>query len=714
MSRLFISHSSRDNRIALSVKEWLVENGWNDVFLDIHSSDGIAPGQIWKQELQRAAHRCQAVLALVSGDWLASPWCRAEVNAARLMGKKILVALIGADESQVPPDLAEEQWVNLKDDPQGYARLKEGLNRAGLNPSAFSFEVGRRPYPGLSHLEERDAAVYFGRDAEIVRGLDKMRSLARNGVERMLIVLGASGAGKSSFIRAGLWPRLQRDETLWLPIPIVRPERAVISGKFGLAQALQAVVAKLSAADFFRSAGFPISQADITQWLATEEDGLSRFLDALSKVAGSFSEDGRGPTVVLGIDQGEELFQDQGRQEAARFMQLLTCALQTPKVLTVIAVRSDALPLVHADPELARINKDTFALDPMLEGSYRAVIEGPAEVVSLRIDPLLTHALLEDAAGQDALPLLAFALERLYEGYAAEGELTLAHYERLGRIKGIIDKAVAYAFDQGVATGRLPKDKKAQMALTCTAFIPHLAQLNSAGEFIRRVASTEEIPSSALPLIDQLVEQRLLLKDRRQVGSEDQDVVEVAHEALFREWQDLADALQEEKSFLIWLSRVAADEQQYIQLPISQCGSALLKGFALTQAIEWRNKKAGQIPKDVQQFIDTSERIEFDEKRHNRFVEAFTRSVVPTAMGLGTVAALGLIVYVAWVYISAIYNLNSSTNICFQNENQALRAALSAVVKHQIELNDPKLVMLAEWNPGTGIHHHCYNVRPEQ
>ena len=118
-------------------------------------------------------------------------------------------------------------------------RLREGLKRVGLDPSSFALEPGRRPYPGFAFLEEKDAALFFGRDAQIVRGLDKIRGLVRTGVDRMLVILGASGSGKSSFLRAGLWPRLKRDDRTWLPLPVIRPERAAMSGKFGLAQALQ-------------------------------------------------------------------------------------------------------------------------------------------------------------------------------------------------------------------------------------------------------------------------------------------------------------------------------------------------------------------------------------------------------------------------------------------------------------------------------------------
>ena len=165
-----------------------------------------------------------------------------ELNTAQLMGKKIIVLLIGSKPSDVPGDLKDAQYVDLINDPDAYTRLKEGLKRAGLDPASFPFAEGRRPYPGLAPLEEDDAAIFFGRDAQIVRGLDKLRGLTRAGVERMLIILGASGCGKSSFLRAGLWPRLKRDDRAWLPLPTIRPERAVISGKFGLVEALYRIM----------------------------------------------------------------------------------------------------------------------------------------------------------------------------------------------------------------------------------------------------------------------------------------------------------------------------------------------------------------------------------------------------------------------------------------------------------------------------------------
>ena len=84
MARIFISHSSRDNAHAIAFAEWLSEQGWNDYFLDVdrHPDRAIAPGERWERALVEAAHRCQAVIFLVSEAWLASDWCLEELHLA--------------------------------------------------------------------------------------------------------------------------------------------------------------------------------------------------------------------------------------------------------------------------------------------------------------------------------------------------------------------------------------------------------------------------------------------------------------------------------------------------------------------------------------------------------------------------------------------------------------------------------------------------------
>ena len=121
---------------------------------------------------------------------------------------------------------------------EGLQRLKHGLEEAGLDPKYFAWppqsDPDRPPYRGLRPLEAEDAGIFFGRDGPIVEALDRLRGLRESTPPRLLVILGASGAGKSSFLRAGLFPRLARDDRNFLPLPVIRPERAAINGETGL------------------------------------------------------------------------------------------------------------------------------------------------------------------------------------------------------------------------------------------------------------------------------------------------------------------------------------------------------------------------------------------------------------------------------------------------------------------------------------------------
>jgi hypothetical protein len=90
----------------------------------------------------------------------------------------------------------------------------------------------------LRPLEADDAGIFFGREAPVIEAIDRVRGLAQATPPRLMVILGASGAGKSSFLRAGLLPRLGRDPLTFLPLPVIRPERAAINGETGLVSAL--------------------------------------------------------------------------------------------------------------------------------------------------------------------------------------------------------------------------------------------------------------------------------------------------------------------------------------------------------------------------------------------------------------------------------------------------------------------------------------------
>ena len=113
---------------------------------------------------------------------------------------------------------------------------------ASLAPWPPETDRDRSPYRGLKPLEMVDAGIFFGRDAAIAEGLEHIRSLRALGGTRLFVILGASGAGKSSFLRAGILPNLETDSRHYFTLPVIRPERAALFGENGLLGALEAVL----------------------------------------------------------------------------------------------------------------------------------------------------------------------------------------------------------------------------------------------------------------------------------------------------------------------------------------------------------------------------------------------------------------------------------------------------------------------------------------
>lgn len=578
MSRVFISHSSANNAEAVAVNAWLVENGWNDIFLDIDPERGLKAGTRWQEALKQAADRCEFVIFLVSPAWTASDWCRVEFLLAKQLNKRIVGVVIDPmDIADLPIEMTSEwQLVDLTSGSRdhrisvtlphsdettevtfssdGLNRLRFGLLEAGLDARYFAWppehDPDRTPYRGLSPLEAEDAGVFFGRDGPVVIGLDTLRGLRDAAPPRLLVILGASGAGKSSFLRAGLLPRLAREDQHFIPLPVLRPERAVVTGEHGLIASLEAAL---------KTFGLPHPRADIR---AAIDEGPEKFsillkdiVAAASNRLGNRPQDARDPTLVLAIDQAEELFLADGADEAKTFMECLRALTSNdaPPAIAIFTIRSDSYEQLQTAPILEELRQHAMSLPPMPKGAYKEVIEGPVHRLegtprAVDIEDQLTDKLLteiEAGGAKDALPLLAFTLERLYREYHAGGALKVTHYDALGGIRGSIEAAVEEALKKADVNSAIPKDRLARIALLRRGLIPWLAGIDfESGTPRRRVARLSEIPVEARPLIDLLVEQRLLSTDVDQDTGE--TTIEPAHEALLRQWGMLEGWLEED------------------------------------------------------------------------------------------------------------------------------------------------------------------------
>jgi hypothetical protein len=563
---------------------WLNENGWDDVFLDLDAAEGIRPGERWERSLYEHAARCEAVLFLVSHNWLASEWCRREFELARKLNKRIFVVLIddltiqalpayltetyqavslGAGEDHqvrrvVLPGTQQEGHVTFST--EGLARLKAGLTQAGLDPRFFAWpptnEPDRTPYRGLEPLEAIDAGIFFGRDAPVVEALDGLRGLREAACPRLFVLLGASGAGKSSFLRAGLLPRLTRDDRNFLPLPVIRPGRSAVTGITGFVAALAAACGEQ---------GMTATRAQLRDAAGQGAQALRPYLQELAARAGSANAAPKLPTLVIAVDQAEELFRAEGAQEGENLVSLFRDLVQSdePAMIVFFAIRSDSYDaLEHAKP-LEGLSPKTFPLLPMPRGSYQTVIEGPATRYQraghqFEIDPSLTEALLADldkGGGSDALPLLAFTLEQLFYDNKAAGRLSRTEYEKFGGLKGAIDAAMARVFTEADKDPRIPRDHDARLALLRRGLIPWLAGIDPDTRTPRRRrASASQIPEEARPLTDLLVEQRLLTRAVDDVTHA--ITIEPAHEALLRQWGSLKGWLDEDFARLVTLEGV--------------------------------------------------------------------------------------------------------------------------------------------------------------
>ena len=588
MSRIFISHSSSDNAAAVALRDWLVASGWDDLFLDLDPQRGIAAGERWERKLNEAANRCEAVLFLVSRSWLASDWCLKEFHLATRLNKRMFGVLVedlslsdlpgeltktwelvslaaGKDHlmlrARIPPD---DEEVHVTFSRSGLAKLKAGLAKAGLDPGFFEWppkhDPDRAPYRGLKALEAEDAGIFFGREAPTIAALDRLRGLREAAPPRFLVILGASGAGKSSFLRAGLIPRFERDDRHFVALPVVRPGRSVLSGETGLIRSLEVAL---------KQAGMRVARASLR---TAVDEGAAKLIPLLQELAdkgrvpGTEGEaEAKAPSLVLSIDQAEELFAGEGATEAGRFLSLLKDLVlaQAPDVIVVVTIRSDSYEQLQNARPLEGIDQKPFSLPPMPQGAYQTVIEGPARRLansrrSLRIDPALTQRLLADietGGGKDALPLLAFTLQRLYADYGGDGALELSEYESLGGLEGSIEAAVAAALKRADDDPAIPRDHQARLSLLRRGLIPWLAGIDpDAGSPRRQVARYHEIPEEARPLIGHLIEARLLASD---VDPETQErTVEPAHEALLRQWGLLKEWLAEDLAVLTTLEGV--------------------------------------------------------------------------------------------------------------------------------------------------------------
>ncbi len=621
MARIFLSHSSKDREQAARLLQWLHAQGFVSTFLDFDERRGIAPGADWERTLYREVSSADAVILILTKNWFDSKWCFVEFAQARALGKAIFPLVESpTGETFVSSDI---QHLNLvKDREGGLERLRSELTRIAINTrGGFPWDGARSPFPGLLAFDEADAAIYFGRDDDIRRLIERLNARRAQGGEKLVTLLGASGSGKSSLLRAGVVPRLRRDQHNWIVLPIFRPQNQPLD------ELAQAIATGLQDATNWR------------RWRAAleAEDLLLALSDLARDLRAAYGQN--EAHILLVIDQGEELFGEANRKQAEQFTRVLNALLDASSpFLAVMALRSDYLGKLQEASGLTASFED-FPLKPMPLERVREIIEGPARVAGIAVDDALVMAAIADARTDDALPLLAFALRELYDGSAASGRLTVEAYRALGDAKeqlSPLENAVRRRADEVLAKARpVPEDLDALKE----AFIPAMVRVNTNGEYARRPADMAALPKQALPLIEKLAKARLLTIRKEQNAT----LVEVAHEALLRNWPLLRGWLDEERAFIDGKAQLEQDLLLWERAVPQQKSDALLAGLKLTRARLWLLAKPHQLSEGEREFIQASiARQEAEAAQRERVRRSVLSGTIAAAAILAIVAVLAL------------------------------------------------------------------------
>jgi serine/threonine protein kinase len=281
------------------------------------------------------------------------------------------------------------------------------------------------PYPGLASFTEEDTEYFFGRESEIEQMWRKLE-----GPPRLLAIMGSSGAGKTSFIRAGLTPNAPPN---W-SIMRCTPGSAAISSLRG------ALTRELP------------SESEALQSLVTDPDNPEAIVDAVA----SWREGRSGALLV--IDQFEEMFTLNPKDDQKSFATLLGRLPLETNVHVVVSMRDDFAASCNAHETLRPVFHELTVVDPPTGGNLRRALVQPATKCGYRFedDELVEEILAEVEGERGALPMLAFAAARLWEKRDRDtGLLTRRAYHDIGGVGGALVRHAEATVDR-IGTERIP------------------------------------------------------------------------------------------------------------------------------------------------------------------------------------------------------------------------------------------------------------------
>jgi DNA-binding SARP family transcriptional activator len=559
-----------------------------------------------------------------------------------------------------------------------YERLSRGqapvlVSTRPAAPNAIETRVrdeapapGEPPYKGLEYFDLIDAPRFFGRDELVGRLAARVRE--RN----FLAVIGASGSGKSSLVRAGLVPALVawKGPTGEYRVIVITPT----------ARPLESLAVALTPAG-----GTPGDVASLIDSLAEDPRTL--------RLAIRTSVDQGGSLLV--VDQFEELFTecDDERERGAFIENLVDAAEKNGGASVVFTLRADFYGQCARYAAL----RDGLAanqeyIGPMTAPELRRAIEEPARRAGWEFEPGLVDLLLRDVGDEPgALPLLSHALLETWKRRRGR-TMTLESYAESGGVHGAIARTAESVYNQRLTATE--RDVAKGIFLRLAAFG------NEAQTTRRRVAIRDLAPSERQrPVVDQvlgiLAEARLVT-----IGA---GTVEVAHEALIREWPTLRQWLNDDREGLRIHRHLSLASQEWDAT--GRAIGELYRGARLGQALEWNATAAAQPNALEREFLDASsgevnrEIADRDARQRKELADQrrFAAQLRRRAYMLGGAFVIALLLAVAAIFFGEQARASAAAAE-FEQQRAFLESARSAAASVESRLRQLRDAMNASAN----------------
>ncbi|MFK8024848.1 MAG: TIR domain-containing protein [Ilumatobacter sp.] len=510
---VFLSHSSTSSELVSDVATELRRIGMNP-WLDVEqlaSSDPLMEG------LDNGLRQCGACAVFLDGAEPPQGRAKAEIevalNRAASDGDFRIFAVLlpgvpaGFDSTRFPSFLMSHVWVDVRfvDRREGASRIARAVRGEPQTEAHRAVaESEANPYVGLRPFGPESADVFWGRTADVQKMVESL------GTEPFLAVLGASGSGKSSVLRAGLVP-----------------EMAASTG--ATAVRLDDVVTLTPGAQPLRSLASAVVRFDATRGV----DEVHRSLLEDPATLGVIS----GDRALWVIDQFEEVF-TQATADAARdafVANLVEASRPGGGARVAIALRSDFLPVVANEIDLGqRVAAHQHLIQPLAGHQLREAVERPAWARGGSFEPGLVDRILNEAEQSPArLPLVQHALRELWDD--SSSEMTHESYDRIGGISGSLAQRADETY--------LGLDPDAQVV--ARDLLLRMVQLGDDGPDTKRPARIPETArgaeaSIATRAVEALAAARLVTADG--------DVVELSHEALLSAWPRLSEWIDQSRA----------------------------------------------------------------------------------------------------------------------------------------------------------------------